>query len=51
MSTPNCGDDVMVIRDMFTVVARMTGVVYTCVALVQGQEAGKSNVTVRANIR
>jgi len=35
--------------DNITVVAMMTGVVFNCVAYVQGREVGKSSVTVRAN--
>ena len=34
--------------DTITVVARMTGVVYTCVAYDQKQEIGRANVTVQA---
>ena len=35
--------------DTITVVARITGVVYTCVAYDQGKEVGRANITVRAN--
>ena len=35
--------------DTITVVARMTGVVYTCVASEEGKEAGKANIAVKAN--
>ena len=35
--------------DSITVMATMTGVVYNCVAYVQGREVGKSSITVRAN--
>jgi len=35
--------------DNITVVATMTGFVYTCVAYEQGKEVGRASVTVKAN--
>jgi len=35
--------------DAITVVARMTGLVYTCVAYKEGKEAGRANITMKAN--
>ena len=36
-------------EDTITVMAKMTGVVYTCVVYDQGQEVDRANITVRAN--
>ena len=36
-------------EDTITVVATMTGLVYTCVAYDQGQEVGRADITVIAN--